>query len=222
VAQAFADTQSRRPTAATVVSHLPVPYGLNLPAMLIKKKYQYMTMQFYDDTSNVGGVTSFKMANKDLVISVVTTLANKAGLVPRGEIFVRQRTPGAVASGPWPPDPGGPMGSSTRRSAIIVPVDPPSRPAVFVENEVLSNRVISLPRPEYPEQARASKTTGTVRVLVKVDERGRVEEAEAISGVSTLQAAAVEAAKQAIFEPVLKDGQPVKVKAVIAYTFQLN
>jgi TonB family protein len=208
VSQAFADTQARRPTAASVISAIPVPYGLNIPAAFIKKKYRYLTMQFYDEDSRVGGVTSFKMANKATVASVLNALANKAGLTPRGEIFVRQKTNqvrGPVRDLPSDSDP---VGSA--------------QPAVFIENETLSNRVISLPRPTYPEAARSSKTTGTVRVLVTVDERGRVEEAEAVSGPSALQAAAVDAAKQALFEPVIRDGKPARMKTVIAYTFQVS
>ena len=207
VNQAFADTQSRRPTAANVISHIPVPFGLNLPARLIKKKYQFLTMQFFDTESHVGGVTSFKMADKATVASVLNALANKAGLTPRGEIFVRQRTGQVVGARDWPAG-----------AQIVVPVET-SKPAVFVENETLSNRVINLPRPTYPDEARAAKTSGTVRVLVTVDERGRVEEAEAVSGPPALQSAAVEAAKQALFEPVIKDGKPAKMKTVIAYSF---
>ena len=202
VNQAFADTQARRPTAATVVSAIPVPYGLNLPAAFIKKKYQYLTMQFFDDDSRVGGVTSFKLANKQTVASVLSALAQKAGLTPKGQIFVRQKNSGS---------PTAPMGGGLGDPSA----DDTARPAVFVENETLSNRVISLPRPVVSGQAES----GTVRVLVTVDERGRVEETEIISGPSALQAAAVEAAKQALFEPLIKDGEAVKAKTVIAYTF---
>jgi TonB family protein len=211
VIQAFADTQSRRPAAASVVSAIPVPYGLNLPAMFIKKKYRYLTMQFYDDNSQVGGVTSFKLANKELVDSVVSTLAYKAGLIARGQVFVRQRPNGSMQGVMRVP----------AGSQIMVPVEASDKPAVFVENEALSNRIISLPRPAYPEAAKSSRINGTVRVLVTVDERGRVEAAEAVSGPSVLQEAAVDAAKQAIFEPVTKEGKPVKTKAVIAYSFHL-
>jgi TonB family protein len=209
VTQAFADTQSRRPTAATVAGSIPVPYGLNLPAMFIKKKYRYLTLQFYDDNSRVNGVTSFKLSSKELVESVTATLANKAELVPRGEIYVRDRQ-----SGVTPDD----QAAVTRTSGTW-PVETPGKPAVFVENEALSNRVISLPRPNYPEQAKASRLSGTVRVLVTVDESGRIADAEAVSGPSVLQAAAVDAAKQALFEPVVREGKPIKMKAVIAYTF---
>jgi hypothetical protein len=47
-------------------------------------------LQYSDTDTNVSGITSFRLANKDLVDSVVYALANKAGLTPRGEIYVRK------------------------------------------------------------------------------------------------------------------------------------
>ena len=84
---AFSDTQKRRPAAATVAQHVPyVGWGLGM----IKTKVQYLTLQYSDRDTNVSGVTSFRLANKDMVDSVVYSLANKAGLTPKGEIYVRK------------------------------------------------------------------------------------------------------------------------------------
>ena len=91
VSGAFADTQSRRPTAATVVGSLPLPYGANIPALFFKKKYRYLTLQFNDADSRVAGITSFKLENKELLNSVLHTLAGKAELEPRGDGFIRRR-----------------------------------------------------------------------------------------------------------------------------------
>lgn len=91
VAGAFADTQSRRPTGATVVGSLPLPYGANIPAWFIKKKYRYLTLQFSDPDNRVAGITSFKLENKELLNSVLNTLAEKAGLEPRGDGFIRRK-----------------------------------------------------------------------------------------------------------------------------------
>jgi hypothetical protein len=88
VTSAFADTQKRRPAAATVAQN--VPY-LGWPLGLIKTKVRYLTLQYSDPDTRVSGVTSFRLENKDLVDSVVFALANKAGMVPRGEIYVRKR-----------------------------------------------------------------------------------------------------------------------------------
>lgn len=218
ITQAFGDTQARNPKAASVISSIPAPYGVTWPARFIKKKYQYLTMQFYDDESHVGGVTSFKLANKALVDSVVNTLANKAGLIPRGDIFVRDRA-GVVHQAPVATRQA--TGTEVMGTATIpVSSDGGPRPAVTVENEELSTRVISLPRPVYPEEAKGSRSAGTVRVIATVDERGRVTDVEAVSGPSVFHNSALEAAKQAIFEPLIKNGQPVKTKTIIAYSFQ--
>lgn len=88
VTSAFSDTQKRQPKAATIASAIPVIYAL--PARFIKTKVRYLTLQYSDPDTNVSGITSFKLANKDLVDSVVYALANKAGLTPRGEIYVRK------------------------------------------------------------------------------------------------------------------------------------
>ncbi len=66
VTSAFADTQKRQPKAATILS-------------------------YSDPDTHVEGITSFRLDNKELVESAVFTLANKAGLVPRGEIYVKKK-----------------------------------------------------------------------------------------------------------------------------------
>jgi hypothetical protein len=89
VNSAFADTQKRRPRAATILSGVPLIYAL--PAQFIKKKVRYLTLQYSDPDTRVAGVTSFRLDNKAMVESAVFTLANKAGLVPRGEVYIRKR-----------------------------------------------------------------------------------------------------------------------------------
>ena len=87
VLSAFADTQKRRPAAATVASHIPY---IGLPLGFIKTKVRYLTLQYNDPDTNVSGVTSFRLDNKELVESAVYTLANKAGLTARGELYVKK------------------------------------------------------------------------------------------------------------------------------------
>jgi len=85
---AYGDTHSVRPTAATVASNVPL-YGI--PAAFIKTKVRYLTLQYNDPDSTAAGVTSFRLENKDLLDSVLNTLAGKAGLIKRGDIFVRKK-----------------------------------------------------------------------------------------------------------------------------------
>jgi len=84
---AFGDTHSVRPAAATVASH--IPYGF--PASFIKTKVRYLTLQYDDPDSKAAGVTSFRLENKELLDSVLYTVATKAGLTKRGESYVRKR-----------------------------------------------------------------------------------------------------------------------------------
>ena len=89
VTSAFADTQKRRPAAASVASAVPVIF--TLPARFIKTKVRYLTLQYSDPDTKVAGITSFKLENKELLASVLATLAQKAEMTKRGDIYVKKR-----------------------------------------------------------------------------------------------------------------------------------
>jgi hypothetical protein len=89
ITSAFADTQKRQPRAATIASHVPVLFAL--PAHFIKTKVRYLTLQYSDPDSKVSGITSFKLQNKEVLASVLATLAQKAGMTQRGDIYVKKR-----------------------------------------------------------------------------------------------------------------------------------
>ncbi len=89
IASAFADTQKRRPAAATVASAVPVIF--TLPARFIKTKVRYLTIQYSDPDTKLTGVTSFKLENKEILASVLATLAEKAEMTRRGDIYVKKR-----------------------------------------------------------------------------------------------------------------------------------
>ncbi|HET6979973.1 MAG TPA: hypothetical protein VFI24_26815 [Pyrinomonadaceae bacterium] len=89
ITSAFADTKKVRPSAATVASAVPVIYSL--PARFIKTKVRYLTIQYSDPDSNVSGITSFKIDNKELLESVLIALAEKSNMALRGDIYVRKK-----------------------------------------------------------------------------------------------------------------------------------
>ena len=86
---AFADTQKRQPGAASVASQVPLLY--TLPARFIKTKVRYLTLQFNDPDSQQSGITSFKLENKEILESVLVTLAQKTGMTQRGDIYVKKK-----------------------------------------------------------------------------------------------------------------------------------
>ena len=105
---AYADTRSMQPTSARVIGSLPLPYGANIPAWFVRKKYRYLTLNYSDPDTRATGLTSFKLENKELLASVLHTLGQKAGLTQRGDAFVRRRgeSEGSTISVPVsaPPD----------------------------------------------------------------------------------------------------------------------
>jgi len=86
---AYGDTHSVQPAAASVISHVPL-YGI--PAAFIKTKVRYLTLQYNDPDSNVAGVTSFRLENQNILASVLNTLAGKASLTQRGEVFIKKKS----------------------------------------------------------------------------------------------------------------------------------
>jgi hypothetical protein len=89
VTSAFADTQKRRPAAASVASAVPVIF--TLPARFIKTKVRYLTLQYSDPDTKVNGITSFRLENKEVLESVLAALAQKAEMTKRGDIYVKKR-----------------------------------------------------------------------------------------------------------------------------------
>jgi TonB family protein len=105
---------------------------------------------------------------------------------------------------------------------------------------IVNGKAISLPKPEYPIEARKANIGGRVAVQVVIDEEGNVISANAVSGNQSvnkddgketlveaeetverklLYEASENAARQARFSPTLLEGKPVKVKGIIVYNF---
>ncbi len=93
------------------------------------------------------------------------------------------------------------------------------RPAGPVESGDLNGKAIDLPKPIYPGEARKAKVTGQVKVRVIVAETGRVLSADIVSGPKQLWMAAIEAARQARFNPTLIGGSAVKITGILTYDF---
>lgn len=75
----------------------------------------------------------------------------------------------------------------------------------------------------YPEEAKAAGIEGIVRLRVKIDETGKVEEVSIINGPGYgLNEAARDAMRRFKFKPALKNGQPVGTTITYNYTFYLD
>jgi TonB family protein len=79
--------------------------------------------------------------------------------------------------------------------------------------------IVQMPSPKYPPDAKTKKIGGTVEVMVKVDESGKVLEVLSISGNIALHGTAIEAALKAKFSPTYCDGKAVIITGLLLYNF---
>ncbi len=89
VLMVYPDEKSVTTTAGNVVKYIPLP-GAGL-AGLIKEKRRYLILNYDDPDVDAKGTTSFKLANKDILASVIFSIGTKAKMKQRGDAYVRPR-----------------------------------------------------------------------------------------------------------------------------------
>ena len=76
--------------------------------------------------------------------------------------------------------------------------------------------------PEYSEEARKAKYSGTVVLYIEVDTTGHARNMRILKGIGLgLDEKALDAVNKWRFKPGLKDGKPVVVRAQIEVNFRL-
>jgi protein TonB len=76
--------------------------------------------------------------------------------------------------------------------------------------------------PKYPKEAKKARVEGAVQVQVTISEKGKVIQAEVLSGPELLRKAALKAARKWTFKPTEIDSVPVKVQGVLTFNFTLQ
>lgn len=78
--------------------------------------------------------------------------------------------------------------------------------------------------PAYPDEARRKGVEGTLKLRLRIDELGRVREAEVVEATPSgvFDAAALAAFGQARFQPALREGRPVRIEAYYRLDFKLE
>ena len=85
-------------------------------------------------------------------------------------------------------------------------------------------KAIGVIEPVYPEEAKRRNQEGTLKLMLKIDDLGRVQSAEVVeaSPPGVFDAAALEAFKSARFQPAMREGRPVRYQAFIRVDFKLK
>jgi protein TonB len=113
------------------------------------------------------------------------------------------------------PEPPAPVKTEETKS-------PPSRAADTLVN--LSTRLLSAEPPRYPIESRRRRETGTVVLMVVVDEEGRVSAISVAtsSGADRLDKAALNAVRRWRWSPTMIDGRPSQVRGLVRIPFKLK
>jgi protein TonB len=85
-------------------------------------------------------------------------------------------------------------------------------------------RAIGEIKPIYPEAARRRGQEGNLKLMVKIDDLGQVQEVEVIEAqpAGIFEAAAMAAFRNARFQPALVNGRPVRFQAYMRVEFKLE
>lgn len=91
---------------------------------------------------------------------------------------------------------------------------------VLDSHQVLNDKALALPEPEYPPEARALGIRGKVRVEVLVGGLGEMISVRAVAGPKLLRPAAEDAAMRARLSPVMHGHYPeLIVRGYLVYKF---
>jgi len=93
---------------------------------------------------------------------------------------------------------------------------------ISVSGGVLQGRAIKKVQPPYPPIAKAARASGAVQVQILISETGEVIDATVIAGHPVLRDAALQAARQWVFQPTELSGVAVKVQGILTFNFSLN
>jgi TonB family protein len=111
---------------------------------------------------------------------------------------------------------------SLKDGGTLKALDAFSRGAVRAEKDIQPPKLIKEVAPIYPEAARLAQVQGVVILGVKTDEQGRVADTVVLRSIPLLDQAAMDAVKQWIYEPFLRDGKAVPVVFTVTVRFQLK
>jgi protein TonB len=112
---------------------------------------------------------------------------------------------------------GGGSGPVVSVASARAPVAP-----LHVSTGVLQGMLLAPIRPVYPAIAKAAGVQGTVVVDAVISRTGRIESLHVVSGPPMLQSAALEAIREARYEPYRLNGEPTEVQTTITVNFRFG
>lgn len=105
---------------------------------------------------------------------------------------------------------------------MVAGAEASSSKRISLSNGVLQGNAIKKVQPAYPAIAKAAKASGAVQVEITISEEGKVINASVSNGHPLLRDAALEAARQWEFKPIMVSGAAVKAQGTLTFNFTLG
>ncbi len=106
---------------------------------------------------------------------------------------------------------------------VTLSVDGVNEPVYSVGRGITPPRPIYDREPEFSDEARRKKISGSVTLTLIVTPKGEVTDIKVVHSLGTgLDEKAIEAVKQWRFKPATKDGQPVAVQIAVEVDFKIR
>lgn len=118
-----------------------------------------------------------------------------------------------------------PAASATTRNGASAPIGVGIDTTWYLARQVDTHaRAAGSITPDYPDEARRRNQEGTLKLMVKIDDLGRVRDVEVVEAdlPGVFDESALEAFRKARFHPAMKDGRPVRYQAYIRVVFKLR
>jgi len=117
---------------------------------------------------------------------------------------------------------GGGLPANLKGGILYQLVGDPSEPVVRAAGDVKPPKLVRRIEPDYPEIARQARVEGIVVLEATTDVYGRVTGVRVLRSISLLDAAAVDAVRQWVYEPMVINGRPRPVTFTVTVRFVLR
>ncbi|MBE0713567.1 MAG: energy transducer TonB [Candidatus Aminicenantes bacterium] len=117
---------------------------------------------------------------------------------------------------------GGGLPANLEGGMLYRLVGDPVEPVIRAVGEIKAPRLVRKVEPDYPEIARQARVEGVVILEATTDVYGRVTGVRVLRSLPLLDAAAVDAVRQWVYEPMVINGRPRPVTFTVTVRFVLK
>jgi protein TonB len=192
-----------------------MPFRLEAPKVVMPLMPKPPVPVQRESTASSSSAAVPSVAGPEVVTSLLPGLHPVVGDPPPAAPFgSRMGMPDGLPSGIGVGGGNGPVVSVAPARAPVAPLQ--------VSTGVLKGMLLEPIRPVYPAIAKAAHVEGSVVVEAVISRKGTIESLHLVSGPAMLQNAALDAIREARYQPYRLNGEPTEVQTTITVNFRMG